>query len=709
MSCPVTLEAYTTTNFPVALPCGHTVSVVAARAVLTRAPRDLGSEQCQFTCPVCRAQHWVPVDHQFPKNYAVLELLDTPVTVPPTPPAQVTDTPSLPSPPDTSAYRVTPHSDGLVKVTATRETLEDAQPPELFVACDISGSMGATVNQSLGLTRLDLVKYNVEMLLRRLATWDGDEPARITILAFHSTVEPLATREPVTPQTLTSLIQRVQELRPRYTTNILAVMRGLCEAMIPGRHNVAIVLTDGQPTDHEGHVTPDNPTEYLQILQQYRDRYSSFSTLGYGYRLSHRIMLETARAGGGVASFGSDESMISNVFIRWVGWALTTVSPPAPCLRGESDGLAEFRVPALRYGGTQQYVLVPPTTTLQGSLVDPADEVTSPETLAREKSRLEFCRTLEQCILLRDPAALHQLGDSLDPVLRQECLPGGQIGMAFLPQYFKTWGQAYLYATLRGHEIAHQWNFKDTSLGRYRTEEFQREVEQLDRIFQMMPDPTPSKKAHESIHSHGGMSQVFNNANSSCWAEGSVITLANGEECPIEQLRAGDRVQTFDPRSQQYRTAGVRYVVRQPCQNHTTLAVPLGGTGRARMTPNHPVLTGVGAGTEDLSPAYRFPQEVGQSLSVSSQYVYNLMLTQHHHVVSDGVVCVTLGHGMTEGMVRELGYGGDHVVPHSFFGDTVWMEQQCQELGTDPEGYVTVDPARVVRNPVTGWVTSWCG
>ena len=86
-----------------------------------------------------------------------------------------------------------------------------------------------------------------------------------------------------------------------------------------------------------------------------------------------------------------------------------------------------------------------------------------------------------------------------------------------------------------------------------------------------------------------------------------------------------------------------------------------------------------------------------------------MVLTKYHHVVSDGLVCVTLGHSITRSLVLELGYGGDQVVPHSFFGDLVWIEQQCQSIGTDADGYVTCDANRVVRDPVTGWVTSWCG
>ena len=84
------------------------------------------------------------------------------------------------------------------------------------------------------------------------------------------------------------------------------------------------------------------------------------------------------------------------------------------------------------------------------------------------------------------------------------------------------------------------------------------------------------------------------------------------------------------------------------------------------------------------------------------------MLDEAHHVWSDGQVCVTVGHGLTEEGVQQLGYGGSEVVVHSFFGDAAKMEQQCHQIGLDNEGYVTVDSSQVVRDPRTGHVTGWC-
>ena len=103
MSCPITLEPYTEENFPVSLPCGHSISNTAAADILARSFvfSDLGRLDLlgmrKFVCPSCRAETNVnpsPARHHFPKNYALLELIlgdkstaTMPSTLPPVQPA----------------------------------------------------------------------------------------------------------------------------------------------------------------------------------------------------------------------------------------------------------------------------------------------------------------------------------------------------------------------------------------------------------------------------------------------------------------------------------------------------------------------------------------------------------------------------------------------------------------------------------------------
>ena len=96
ITCPVTFEEYTEVNFPVSLPCGHTISSVAAKSIFRGSsvfadPGRLDLLGCRkFRCPTCRGETVVKPDHKFPKNYAILDLVSDgqcDATTPNAPPA----------------------------------------------------------------------------------------------------------------------------------------------------------------------------------------------------------------------------------------------------------------------------------------------------------------------------------------------------------------------------------------------------------------------------------------------------------------------------------------------------------------------------------------------------------------------------------------------------------------------------------------------
>jgi len=221
----------------------------------------------------------------------------------------------------------------------------------------------------------------------------------------------------------------------------------------------------------------------------------------------------------------------------------------------------------------------------------------------------------------------------------------------------------------------------------------------------MMPPPTPSKVASESVSAHGGMANVFNNSSSTCWAENSTITLADGDKCWVQNIRAGMEVTSYNPDTGGLDVAKVKYVLRQPCQDNSVQIVPLGLCGRARMTPNHPILDV----TKSPNPGYYWAKDYYTPETVESAYVYNFILDRHHHIMSDDTVCVTMGHGMTEVKMIQLLNGGIDVVVHSYFGDMDKMVADCERIGVDAEGYVTINDAAVVRDPETGYVVSFAG
>ena len=545
------------------------------------------------------------------------------------------------------------------------------------------------------------------MLLRYLAENDPDVVCKITIVTFCNIVRVLVDRVDVTYSTLPDLINSVSTMSHGYATNIKAAMNTIFDMMYPCDNNIVAILTDGLPTDIDGYVEIDDPRDYIEILKQNEGKFSSLSMIGYGYNLSNNIMLETARYGGGVLSFGSDETMISNVFIRWVAWAMTTISKPFPRLN-----LSDFwntssiciNMPVLTKLQSQ-YCLIPNTHTLinEHTVVPLVGHST-------EYDRIRFCKALEKSINARQMRAINDLFNSAEyrdnnKILANECLSEtGEIKMAFSSKYFHTWGKAYLYSTLRGHEMSHMWNFKDKSLKKYSNILFDTEVSILDNIFKMMPAPTPSRLALESVQSYGGMSQVFNNQNSTCWTVDSMITLSDGSDCVIQDIRPGMKVTTYDPINHEWNVAEVKYVIRQACNNGIVDAVPLGHRGRARMTPNHPILDL----TIDPNPYYCWAKNYYKPEKYYSDYVYNMVLSNHHHILSDGVICTTMGHGMTKEVVDELGFNGSNVVVHSYFGNMYKVAYDIEKIGVDNEAYVTVNYDEVVRDPDTGYVTSLC-
>ena len=84
--------------------------------------------------------------------------------------------------------------------------------------------------------------------------------------------------------------------------------------------------------------------------------------------------------------------------------------------------------------------------------------------------------------------------------------------------------------------------------------------------------------------------------------------------------------------------ATVEWITREPVSGGIVKAVMLGERGLAQLTPNHPIID-FGASP---SPCYKWASKLGHVVNCQTDYVYNLVLNRNHHVISDGVTCVTL-------------------------------------------------------------------
>ena len=736
MECPVTNETYSRRNLPVSLPCGHTISDSAAQGICGHAPVIQTASMVRFRCPMCNADTNVAALHRFPTNYKLLDLLEEQTThtqdhtSPPRPPIRdtpsslagspVPDTPSSPAHPllrlqycrigGKVIYKVRPHSDAGVDKTRRHVT----------IGIDQSYSMTTCISDSLGFNRLDLVKYNVEVLLSQLAKIPQDQVVEITILSYSNVTRVIAQNVKVTNDTLEDLVLRVQRIQPMGTTDIIGAMRKAFQLMPRNAHTHLVVLTDGQQTNDVGQIQPDDPSPYRILLAQ--SQYSTVSMIGYGSDLSTRLMRATAQMGHGVYSFGSDPSMISSVFLQFVAWLLTCMPIRKLTLYDNKTQQRILEVPMVSTDSYQSMVMDSSISaedvclryqvmgehgfreeTVSGEAVPDGPD------MERELISIHYSEALAKGLQTKSFEPIQRFLSNLSTsansgllaCIREECREDvGQIWMAFRPQYFTKWGIPYIGSCHRAHEHRHSWNFKDAALKGYEGPDFRKVLADLTETFNMIPVPKPSMMARESVTAQGGMKTVFMDTGNTCFAEGSCVHLTSGKVIAISDLKIGMKIHAFNALLGKKSTATVQHIFRSPTNGSVEVCRV---AEHALLTPNHPYLV------RGLKPHFVWPRETSDIIEVSSPYVYNMVLDHDHIAMIGGVPCVTMGHGFTETAVMNMCYGGANVVAHRYFGSRSRVLADCSAIGRDVDGYITVDPTKVVRDPCTGWVEALSG
>merc|ERR1712025_1464817 len=135
-----------------------------------------------------------------------------------------------------------------------------------------------------------------------------------------------------------------------------------------------------------------------------------------------------------------------------------------------------------------------------------------------------------------------------------------------------------------------------------------------------------------------------------CFGETSSVIVVTNEGTEVKKrvpdVRPGDQVRVADEG-----LANVLCVVRVArSPSKSLVAFPSGLT----ITAKHPVR---------ISGKWMLPGEMRQEeVANPSGYVYNFVLDQCHIIMTDGVECVTWGHGIEDSVVTHPYYGTDEVI-----------------------------------------------
>ena len=227
--------------------------------------------------------------------------------------------------------------------------------------------------------------------------------------------------------------------------------------------------------------------------------------------------------------------------------------------------------------------------------------------------------------------------------------------------YYNKWGEFYLDQLTSTLLRQFSPNFKDEACMVFNNPCFDMVVKHVADTFNTLPPPTPSIKKYDqntgSYRSLGVATMAtFNSQDNGCWTGDSKILMGNGLYRNASEVKPGDSIVSFkdhnDPRSRTL--TKVKTVVVTTQENPLVKLVTL--PGGAKLTAWHPFM--------NINDQWSFPVEQYRSnvSTYNCSKLYNLVLEDYHVVVVNGMPCITLGHGYTDGILAHPYFGTDAII-----------------------------------------------
>ncbi|ORZ31233.1 hint-domain-domain-containing protein [Catenaria anguillulae PL171] len=578
-------------------------------------------------------------------------------------------TPSAPPSvqPTAAAVAIALPTDEVVRVTAEQdgdrlwvrihpENSQTRSPVDLVCVIDISGSMGteaviktAAGVENNGLSILDVVKHALKTIIASLGPNDT-----LSLVTFESKAQVLRARVATTDANKPSLIQSVDSMRPMDMTNLWDGMKkglgifaghqdeGNSEQRVPAM----FILTDGQPN-----IAP--PRGHCEAIKRYTAEHGvrcTLNTFGFGYSLDSELLHDLAKLGDGLYSFIPDAGMVGTVFVHALANTCATMCTDVAFKIGNQ----EHRIGTIQYGQTRDVVVDRSNAAAAGEHIQQVD-VSYVPWWTNSKHTLQVAVGPVSDKNKHELEAQHLRQKAAEAMRIQDLLTDltGQGVLAFEPEHFARWGKHYLPSLGRSHLLQQCNNFKDPGVQHYGGPLFNTLRDKMDRIFDDLPPAVPSIRQYvdrrtNTVRASAPVSMAsYNSRADPCFGGDCLIAMADGSTKKVGHVRKGDLVKTEQG-------AALVECVLKTVKPDPSLLVRLGNLA---ITPWHPVKHhGKWAFPYDVASAAAHAREwPGMEQSVVP--VYSLLLQQHHTVIIDGWVCVTLGHGLVH----------DPVCGHPFF------------------------------------------
>lgn len=304
--------------------------------------------------------------------------------------------------------------------------------------------------------------------------------------------------------------------------------------------------------------------------------------------------------------------------------------------------------------------------------------------------------------------ASRSTSDRLTDNLFEGCMEDlkGQVTEAVSKEeFYRKWGVFFLRSLAFAHQTQKRNNFKDFGVQWYGEEEFEKQVDRINDIFDKLPPPKPSNKFNYGVQSYAptSMSQ-YNNCYGGCFLPECLVEMADGTHKRSDAVRRGDTIRTGVGNAS---AAKVLCVIKIVGSNMMCVHFRDSQLG---ITPWHPML---------VKGEWVFPAEYAQTLpadatsKVPTQVVYNFVLEsaadcvgvralessdrkrsytellsstdalKDHTMVVNGVPAVTFGHGLDTNSVVKHEYWANmrkilrdlHVMPGFYDGEVILQSE----------------------------------
>jgi adenylate kinase len=583
-----------------------------------------------------------------------------------------------------------------------------------------------------GLTILDIVKHSVKTVIHTLT--DND---RVAIVAFSSSASIVFPLTEMNSAGKAAAVSSLERLESDGQTNIWAGLQAGLDSLranafsadidVPRKRNL-FLLTDGQPTDTPPKGEVDSLVRYLET---YPDLKCQIHTFGFGYSLKSDLLVSLAKYGNGTFAFIPDAKIVGTCFVDAVANACSTFTQNAKVhlvlANGATFGnVADIKgsmpvreapwglivnLGPLQIGQTRNIVVpmnlnnVPNDAPYLEVTLEYENEVPNGEPYRVVEYGIDRSQASDAKVAYIRNVAVTNVYDIIDAFVAghtvnavrmmngliatiagfpevaadrrvvglMEDLRGRMSKALTTTDRFNRWGQHYLRAITRSHQLQQCTNFMDVGLQRYGGQLFSRLRDQGGQIFltlelnrsrreEAVYQPARARRGAGAQSPMGSYAQTqaqrppspppatstyYAGSGGGCFDESTYIIISRNREKPqkvkIADVRKGDQVYVFDNNTREKGMATVRYVVRVDCGQKRKM-VKFQDL-EIILTNKHPIR---------IDGKWQAPINLVDGVRVintesTSQYVYNMVLDRANvGVLINGSECVTFGHQIEE-------------------------------------------------------------